>query len=151
MSKCKTSTTTQSSILAVKFITGKPQEISCSYLSRLVTKPTYWHVRPAKTQISLGIRPVRPESSLSAGRKLGSLATHQHAQADLSPRWAHCHFVDFVTRRLIWYTDSSNHVHCTPILNRPEARYCLPLPPPQVDFVDHDFLEAHVLRVFAIC
>ena len=24
-------------------------------LSRLVTKPTKWHVRPAKTQISLGI------------------------------------------------------------------------------------------------
>ena len=33
-------------------------------------------VRPAKTQISLGIRPVRSESSLSAWRKLGSLATH---------------------------------------------------------------------------
>ena len=27
-------------------------------MSRLVTKPTKWHVRPAKTQISLGIRPV---------------------------------------------------------------------------------------------
>ena len=45
-----------------------------------------WHdktntvaVRPAKTQIILGIRPVWSESSLSAWRKLGSLATH----------WAH--------------------------------------------------------------
>ena len=27
-------------------------------MSRLMTKPTKWHVRPAKTQISLGIRPV---------------------------------------------------------------------------------------------
>ena len=27
-------------------------------LSRLMIKPTKWHVRPAKTQISLGIRPV---------------------------------------------------------------------------------------------
>ena len=27
-------------------------------LSRLMTKPTKWHVRPAKIQISLGIRPV---------------------------------------------------------------------------------------------
>ena len=27
-------------------------------MSRLVTKPTKWHVRSAKTQISLGIRPV---------------------------------------------------------------------------------------------
>ena len=33
-------------------------------------------VRPEKTQISLGIRPVWSESSLSAWRKLGSLATH---------------------------------------------------------------------------
>ena len=33
-------------------------------------------VRPAKTQISLGIRPVWSESSLSAWRNLGSLATH---------------------------------------------------------------------------
>ena len=45
-------------------------------LSRIVTKPTKWHVHPSKTQISLGIRPVRSESSLSARRKLGSLATH---------------------------------------------------------------------------
>ena len=36
-------------------------------------------VRPAKTQISLGIRPVRSEFSLSAWRNLGPLATH----------WAH--------------------------------------------------------------
>ena len=36
-------------------------------------------VNPSKTQISLGIRPVWSESSLSAWRKLGSLATH----------WAH--------------------------------------------------------------
>ena len=51
-------------------------------------------VRPAKTQISLGIRPVWSESLLSTWRKLGSLATHwahsEHwsdwadAQADLS-------------------------------------------------------------------
>ena len=27
-------------------------------LSRLMTKPTKWHVRPAKTQISLGVCPV---------------------------------------------------------------------------------------------
>ena len=33
-------------------------------------------VRPAKTQISLSSRPVWSESSLSARRKLGSLATH---------------------------------------------------------------------------
>ena len=60
----------------------------------------------AKTQISLGIRPVWSDSSLSAWRKLGSLATHWahskdwSAQADLSLRWAHTHFVGFVMSRL---------------------------------------------------
>ena len=55
-------------------------------------------VRPAKTWISLGIRPVWSESSLSTWIKLGSLATQwahsedwsdwMDAQADLSLRWA---------------------------------------------------------------
>ena len=51
-------------------------------------------VRPAKTQINLGIRPVWPESSLSAWRKLGSLAIH----------WAHSEDSDQTRRmpRLIW-------------------------------------------------
>ena len=51
-------------------------------------------VRPVKTQISLGIRPVWSESSLSAWRKLGSLATH----------WAHSEDSDQTGRmpRLIW-------------------------------------------------
>ena len=78
-------------------------------------------VRPAKTQISLGIRPVWSESSLSARKKLGPLATHRAhsedsdqtgqqrrlwsdwaaAQADLNLRWGHTHFVGFVMSRLI--------------------------------------------------
>ena len=51
-------------------------------------------VRPAKTQISLGIRPVWSESSLSAWRNLGSLATY----------WAHSEDSDQTWRmsRLIW-------------------------------------------------
>ena len=51
-------------------------------------------VRPAKTQISLGIRPVWSESSLSAWRKHWSLATH----------WAHTEDSDQTGRmpRLIW-------------------------------------------------
>ena len=87
-------------------------EVHLSDLSRLMTKPTKWHVRPAKTQISLGIRPVWSESSLSAWRKLGSLATHwAHSegsdQIGRMPRlsWVFagctCRFVDFVVRRLI--------------------------------------------------
>ena len=45
-----------------------------------MTKPTEWSVGPAKTQISLGIRPVWSESSLSTWRNIGPSATH----------WAHC-------------------------------------------------------------
>ena len=46
-----------------------------SNLSCLMTKPTKWHVRPAKTQFSLGIRPVFAQISLGirpvfAGRTL---------------------------------------------------------------------------------
>ena len=68
---------------------------------------------PSEDQISLGIRPVWSESSLSAWRNLGSLATHQahskdwsdcaDAQADLSLRWVHSHFVGFVMSQLKWF------------------------------------------------
>ena len=69
-------------------------------MSRLMTKPTKWHVHPAKTQISL-----------SAWRKLGSLATYwaQSKDSDRTgqmPRliWVFaactCHFVGFVMRQL---------------------------------------------------
>ena len=64
------------------------------YLSHLMTKPTKWHVHPAKTQISLGIRPVWSEALLFAWRKLVSLGTH----------WAHSEDSDQTDRmlRLIW-------------------------------------------------
>ena len=52
------------------------------YKSQRTTKPTKWHVCPAKTQISLGIRPVWSESLLSAWRKLRSLATHWAQSGD---------------------------------------------------------------------
>ena len=79
-------------------------------MSRIMTKPTKWHVRPAKTQISLDIRPDRSESSLSAWRKLGSLATQwahskdwsDWADSDQSLRWTHTHFLGFLMRCLIW-------------------------------------------------
>ena len=56
-------------------------------------------VRPAKTQISLGIRPVWSESSLFAQ---WCLHVDSEDQADLSLRWAHTHFVGFVMLRLIY-------------------------------------------------
>ena len=75
-----------------------PSTYTCTLMSRLVTKPTKWPLFPAKTQISMGIRRVRLESSLSAWRNTESSATHwAHCeesdqsghQTDLSPRWAH--------------------------------------------------------------
>ena len=77
------------------------------HMSQCVTKPTKWHVHPAKTQISLGICPVWSESLLSAWRKLGSLATHwvhnkDSDQTGQMPRliwvftWCTCRFVGFV-------------------------------------------------------
>ena len=47
------------------------QEINCHKMSHSTTNPTKWHMHPAKTQIS----PVLSESSLSAWRNIGSLAT----------------------------------------------------------------------------
>ena len=77
-------------------------------------------VRPAKTQISLGIRPVWSESSLCAQWVVKDpIFLHADsedwsdwadAQAEVSLRWAHSHFVDFVTRRdvsihmVLWMT-----------------------------------------------
>ena len=72
-------------------------------MSCLLTKPVKWHVRP-----------VWLESSLSAWRKLGSLASpwvHSEGpdQTGQMPRliWVFagliCHFVDFVTRRLVLF------------------------------------------------
>ena len=81
-----------------------------------MTKPTKWHVRPAKTQISLGIRPVwsvfavhsmgswGPYASLCGQRRLGS--DWADVQADLSLSWAHmpfcvfCHEAAHFTRHL---------------------------------------------------
>ena len=50
-------------------------------LSQRTMKPTKWHVRPVKTQFSLGIRPVW---SVFAGRKLVSLATYGAHSEDWS-------------------------------------------------------------------
>ena len=81
-----------------------------------MTKPTKWHVRPAKTQISLGIRPVWWGASLSVWRNLASLATHwEHSedsdQTGRMPRliWIFArrtdHFVGFVVRWLKYRND----------------------------------------------
>ena len=63
-------------------------------MSCRMTKPTKWPLRLAKTRISLCIRPVWSESSLSAWRNIGSSATH----------WANCEDSNQTGRmpRLIW-------------------------------------------------
>ena len=58
-------------------------------------------VHPANTQISLGIRPVWSESSMSASRKLGSLATH----------WAHSEDSDQSQRMPRGWSESSLGTH----------------------------------------
>ena len=64
------------------------------YLSRFTTKPTKWRVRPAKTQINLGICPVWSESSLSTWGKLKSLVIiRAHSEASDQTGWM---------PRLIW-------------------------------------------------
>ena len=79
-------------------------------MSHLMTKQTKWSVRPVKTQISLGIRPVWYELLLCAhwvaqdpiflhADSEGSDQTGD-AEADLNLRWRICHFVGFVMRWL---------------------------------------------------
>ena len=67
-------------------------------LSHLMTKPTKWHVRPAKTPPSL-IR------VCTVHMKAWVLSYPLSAQqdSDLSLCWAHSHFVGFVMTRLIFF------------------------------------------------
>ena len=69
-----------------------------------MTKPTNWHMRPVKTQISLGICPVFAVCMKKALVLSYPLSAQQRlwvdAQADLSLRLAHSHFVGFVMRWL---------------------------------------------------
>ena len=53
-----------------------------------MTKPIKWSVRPVKTQVSLVIRPVWSESSLSAWRIIGSFGHPNSAQRRLWSDWA---------------------------------------------------------------
>ena len=85
-------------------------EICRSYLIAIESLQTIW-ARHDKTNKMASAQ--SDESSLSAWRKLGSLATHwaysedswsdwADAQTDLSLRWAHTHFVGFVMLWLIY-------------------------------------------------
>ena len=91
----------------------KQKQTLQGYMSCCMTKPTKWPVRRAKTQISLGIRPVWSESSLSAWKNTGPLTTYWADSEDSDqigrmprPIWVFvehtCQFVGFVVQRLIW-------------------------------------------------
>ena len=87
------------------------------YMSCLVTKSTKWHVRSAKTQISLGIRPVWSESLLSAWRKLGSLAIHWvHSEdSDQMIRLGGCpgwYESSLGTHSFCWFCHEVAHMYC---------------------------------------
>ena len=84
-------------------------------MSRDVTKPTNWPVRPVKTQISLGIRPVWSESSLctqwvTKGRSFYHAPSKDSDQIGRNPRliWVFTgqpsQFVDLVMMRLKCYS-----------------------------------------------
>ena len=62
-------------------------------MSRLMTKPTKWHVRPAKSQINLGIRPV-----------WSVFTVHMKQAWVLSSHWVHSKdsHQNGQTPRLIW-------------------------------------------------
>ena len=109
--KCNTKPLTQKSSWMNDSCICQTNKRITQQMSRRMTKQTKWPVRPAKTSISLGIRPVWSESSLSAWRNIGSLATHwvhseDSDQTGRMPRliWVFAgridHFVVFVMRRL---------------------------------------------------
>ena len=81
------------------------------HLSHLMTKPTKWHVCSAKTNqpghlpsliriFAVRMKKAQVLSYLLCAQR-GLWSDWADAQADLSLRWAHSHFVGFVMRWLI--------------------------------------------------
>ena len=104
------------------------------YMSREMTNPTMWVC--AQRRLRSAWAWVWSQSSLSAWRNLGSLATHWarskdwsdwvDAQADLSVCWAHTHFVGFVMSWLIYvlnWLNSSTNIFMTAFVAYSSARY----------------------------
>ena len=92
---------------------------SLLHLSHLMTKPTKWHVRPAKTQISLGIRPVWSESLLSAWRKRWFLATHwAHSKDSIRPVWSES---SLGTQSFCWFCHEAAHLCPVPAITQREV------------------------------
>ena len=84
-----------------------------SYNWATMKKPTKWHVCPSKTQISLGIRLVWSESSLSAWQSTEPLATHWvHSEGSdqtvLMPMliWAFAGCIDHYAPKFVCVSDT---------------------------------------------
>ena len=115
-------------------------------MSRSMTKPIKWHVRRAKSQISLGIPRVWSESSLSTWTDLGFLATNwaRREDSDQSVRmtrliWVFAgrtgHFVGFIcaAAQLIFYDPYFTEYQWKKAQTL--ASYCYPLWMFQITFV----------------
>ena len=118
-----------------------------------MTKPIKWHVHPAKTQISLGIHPVWSESSLSAWRKLGSLATHlAHSEdSDHTGGWNKMNHV--MTKPIKWHvhpakTQNSLGIH--PVWSESSLSAWRKLLAHSEDY-DHTGQMPRLNRIFARC
>ena len=82
-----------------------------------MTKPTKWHVRRARTQVSLGIRPVWSESSLcvkwvAKDPSFLNANSQDYDQTGRMPKliWVfEGHFVDFVMRWLNFFITHVTH------------------------------------------
>ena len=102
-------------VIYIKFILVN--RLTVNEMSRLMTKPTKWPVCPAKTQISLGIRPVWSESSLCA-QWVAKDPNFLYADSEDSDQTGHmprliwvfagctCPFVGFVMRWLKYWWQS---------------------------------------------
>ena len=72
-----------------------------------ITKPTKWHVHPAITQISLGIRLDWSKPLLCAQRVAKDQGSLSNAQSDQSMRSAHMYFCWLVVRWLTYMYEIS--------------------------------------------
>ena len=95
-------------------------------MSLRITKPTKWSVRPAKTQVSLVIRPVWSESSLSAWRIIGSFCYPKSTQKDSGrmPRLIWVFARRTTTLLVLSCCDSNQWFYTTIISIRPPTLRC---------------------------
>ena len=83
-----------------------------------MTKPTKWHVRPAKNQISLGIRPNLIRVFAVRMKKPWTLSYPLSASEDSDQTGRTWHFVGFVMRRRIYIYSGRARLSAEPLKHR---------------------------------